>query len=248
MGSRPVCLVTGGTRNLGRQLCLEMARAGHDVALTYAQDAVAAERVSDEVRELGADALALQLDLGPSAAAASCVAAVMARFDRLDVLVNNAAIRPRKPLADITEADWRHVLDVNLNGPFFVSQAAAVPMRAAGSGSMIHISGLVALQGGGGGAAHIAASKAGLGGLNRALADELGPDGIRSNLVVPGRMETVRQNPASPGHVEDEIARTPMRRIGQVDDVASVCAFLASAASAYVTGQTLHVNGGLYKG
>jgi 3-oxoacyl-[acyl-carrier protein] reductase len=246
--TRPVALVTGGAKNLGRGTCLALARAGHDVALTYATDSTAADALCAELRTAGASALALQLELGPSAAADACVATVTDRFGRVDVVVNNAAVRPRKPLAEITDADWRAVLDVNLNGPFFLSRAAAASMVAQGSGSLIHISGLVAWQGGGGGAAHIATSKMGLLGMSRALADELGPHGVRSNVVVPGRMQTMRVNPAPPGKDADEAAATPLRRIGTVGDVASVCVFLASPEAAFVTGQTLHVNGGIYKG
>ena len=245
---RPVCLVTGGTKNLGRRICLAMAAAGYDIVLTYATDVTAAEAACDEARRAGAEAVPVPLRLGSAGGADECVAEVLDRFSRLDVLVNNAAIRPRKPLREITEADWQHVLDVNLTGPFFLSRAAAGPMCAQRSGVLIHVSGLVALQGGGGGAAHIATSKAGLVGLSRALADELGPHGIRSNVVVPGRMDTARSAPPPLGKIEAEIASTPLRRMGTVGDVASVCVFLASPDSAFMTGQTLHVNGGLYKG
>ena len=247
-GERPVAVVTGGGRNLGRAIGHALAATGHDVVLAYAYDAAAAAAVATELRSTGARAAAHPLELSRSDSATELVRQVTDSFGRLDVLVNNAAVRPRRPLLETTDDNWRHVLGVNLDGPFFLSRAAAPAMIERGVGSIVHISGLIAFQGGGGGGAPIAASKAGLSGLSRALADELGPYGIRSNVVVPGRMDTARARPADPEKVAGELAATPLRRIGTVEDVAGVCAWLASPAAAFVTGQVVHVNGGLLKG
>jgi 3-oxoacyl-[acyl-carrier protein] reductase len=245
---RPVAVVTGGGRNLGAAISRALAAAGHDVAVAYATDKDAAEGVAAGIRATGAAAAAFPLELAESASATELVRRVTATFGRLDVLVNNAAVRPRRPLLETTDEDWRHVLGVNLDGPFFLSRAAAPALIERGGGSIVHISGLIALQGGGGGGAPIAASKAGLSGLSRALADELGPHGIRSNVVVPGRMDTTRAHPADPETVAAELRATPLRRIGSVEDVAALCVWLASPAAAFVTGQLIHVNGGLVKG
>jgi 3-oxoacyl-[acyl-carrier protein] reductase len=224
-----------------------MAAAGHDVVLTYSSDPESAARVRDEIEELGRSALVVAADVADSASADACVDAAMRRFGRVDVLVNNAAIRPRRPLLEVTDDDWSRVVGVNLSGPFYLSRSCAPHMMKQGSGCLIHISGLAAFLGGGGGAVHIAASKAGLSGLSRALADELGPYGIRSNVIVPARMGTTRGEPVDPAKVEAEIRATPMARIGTVQDVAGLCVYLASAQASFVSGQMIHVNGGYFK-
>ncbi len=244
----PVCLVSGGGKNLGREICRRMAAAGYDVALTYVSDAASAESVANEVRALGRRALAVRVDTSVSAQVEAGVAEVVARVGPVEVLVNNAAVRPRRPLLDLSDEDWAYVLGINLNGAFYLSRAVAASMMAARRGSLIHISGLIAFLGGRGGGAHIATSKAGLSGLSRALADELGPYGVRSNVVVPARMQTEKAEGVDPGKVADEIRATPMGRIATVGDVAGMCVFLASPAAAFVSGQMLHVNGGIYKG
>jgi NAD(P)-dependent dehydrogenase (short-subunit alcohol dehydrogenase family) len=246
--TRPVALVTGATRNLGRQVCLTLAARGHDVALTYSSDEAGAERVVAEVEKIGREASAVQMEAADPASVSSAVATVMARHGRIDALVNNAAIRPRRPLFEITDDDWRSVIDVNLTGPFLVCRSVAPGMVERASGSIVNIAGLVAYQGGGGGAAHIAASKAGLIGLTRALADELGPHGVRANTVVPGRMKITRPEPVSEAKVTGEIAATALRRLASVEEVAATCAFLASTDASFITGQAIHVNGGFYKG
>jgi 3-oxoacyl-[acyl-carrier protein] reductase len=245
--TRPVALVTGATRNLGRQICLTLAARGHDVALTYSSDEAAADRVVAELEKLGREASAVQMEAADAGSVSSAVATVLAVHGRIDALVNNAAIRPRQPLFEITDDEWHHVIGVNLTGPFLVCRSVAPGMVKRGSGTIVNIAGLVAYQGGGGGAAHIAASKAGLIGLTRALADELGPHGIRANTVVPGRMKVTRPEPVNETKVTSEIAATALRRLASVEEVAAACAFLASADASFITGQTIHVNGGFYK-
>ena len=242
-----IALVTGGTKNLGRSVALTLAGQGYDVAVTYLSDADAAVAVCAEIAELGRTAHAVQMDLGDAASVADGVGSVLERAGWVNVLVNCAAIRPRRALLEITDDEWRRVIDVNLTGPFLVSRAVAPEMIAHHSGAIVNIAGLVAYIGGGGGAVHIAASKAGLLGLTRALADELGPYGIRVNTVVAGRMETTRAEPVTDAKVAREIAATSLRRVAAIEEVAATCAYLVSPAAAFVTGQAIHVNGGFYK-
>lgn len=242
-----VCLVTGGGRNLGRQLCLTMAERGYDIVLTVRSDRQPGDDVAREVAERGRRAVVVAAELTDSSSVDGVAATALEQFGRIDVAVNNAAIRPRAPLLELTDADWHRVLDVNLSAPFYLCRAVLPAMIRQGSGCLIAIAGLVGYLGGGGGAAHIAASKAGLLGLTRAVADEFGPYGVRANVVVPSRMDTTRSAPADPAKVEAEIQATPLRRKGSTADVASTCAFLASDEASFITGQAIHVNGGFFK-
>ena len=248
MEQHKLALVTGGGQNLGAEICRTLAAKGFDIAIIVREDLERARKVAEELKQCGVSATAHVADVADPQAARRCVREVLDRFGTVDVLVNAAAIRPRASLADTTDEAWARVMAVNLSGPFYMSQAVAPTMTERGDGVIINISGLVALQGGGGGAVPIAASKAGLIGLTRALADELGPKGIRANVVIPARMETVRASEPPGPKVADEIQHTSLRRIATTDDVASVVAFLAGDEARFITGQSIHVNGGFYKG
>jgi NAD(P)-dependent dehydrogenase (short-subunit alcohol dehydrogenase family) len=246
--NRKVALVTGAGFNLGRDIALRLATQGHDIGILVRADVDRAQAVADKIVAGGARAKVVAADVADPDAVNAAVRTVTDVLGPIQVLVNAAAIRPRAQLADTTNEAWDRIIGVNLSGPFYLCRAVAPWMVEHGDGAIVNISGLVALQGGGGGATPVAASKAGLIGLTRALADELGPSGVRANVVVPGRMQTQRSSEPPSEKVADEIRHTPLRRIATTAEVASVCSFLVSDEARYITGQLIHVNGGFYKG
>jgi 3-oxoacyl-[acyl-carrier protein] reductase len=237
-----VALVTGGGRNIGRRICLTLAEHGCDVVVNVRSNIAEATEVADAITAMGRRALPIAADVGSARAIGEMVRQAQQAFGRIDVLVNNAALLVHVPFLEMTEADWQAVLAVDLSGPVHACQAVLPLMLAQHSGSIVNITGTVAFTGTW---SHLAAAKAGLHGLTRGLAREFGQHGIRANVIVPSGMDTVREVPRDPRRAQAELAGTPLGRIGQPREVADVCAFLASDMSSYVTGQTIHVNGGL---
>lgn len=238
-----VALVTGGGRNIGRQICLTLAEHGCDVAVNVRSDLAAARAVAEEVSVMDRRAVPIAADVGDASAVGDMVDRIKAQLGRIDILVNSAAIRPHVKFLDLTEAIWQEVLAVDLSGPLHTCRAVLPLMVAQGSGSIINISGTVAFFGT---RPHLAAAKAGLHGLTRGLAREFGEYGIRVNIIVPSTIDTISAAPQDPERIGAEISRTPLHRLGRTRDVADVCAFLASDMSSFITGQTIHVNGGQY--
>ncbi len=236
-----VALVTGSGRRLGRETVLELARHGADVIVNARSNREEAEAVAREAEALGVRALALLADVGVEEQVNDMVAEALAHFGRIDVLINNAGIRPRDSFVEMSTSDWRQVMAVNLDGPFFCSKAVVPSMISSGGGRIINVSGLNAWSGSHW--PHVCASKMGALGLTRALAVELGPHNILVNLVVPGSWDfsATSIEDAAPGMGGREI---PLGRRGLPQELANVHVFLASEESSYVTGQTLHVNGG----
>ncbi len=241
-----MALVTGGQQGIGRAIAIEFAAAGADIALNYLDDRAAAEHVAAEVEQLGRRALLLQADVSVVAQAGAMAAAAARQLGRLDVLVNNAGIYPRVSMLEMREPDWDAVLDVNLKGTFFCSQAAARVMVAAGTpGGIINLASRAI--GGSVLGTHYSASKGGIVSLTRAMALELAPYRIRVNAIAPGLTDTAQPRY---GMTEAEIAAAsqalPLGRMATPADIAQTAAFLASGASALITGQVLHVNSGSY--
>lgn len=241
-----IALVTGAQQGIGRAIALALARAGADVGINYLDDRPAADKVLEEIRGAGRRAVVIQGDVGHPAEAQAMVARVAGELGGLDVLVNNAGVFPRVPFLEMRESDWDHVLDVNLKGGFFCAQAAARAMVAGGRrGSIINLASQ-AIRGSVRGV-HYSASKGGVVAMTRAMALELAPHGIRVNAIAPGLTDTAQPRY---GHDEAELqalARAvPLGRMALPDDIASVAVFLASDAAGYMTGQTVHVNGGSY--
>jgi len=240
-----VALITGGAgpNGLGFATARQMAAQGARVVivdLARAEPAAAAAR-------LGQGHLGLVADVTDKAACEAAAAEVVKAFDRIDILVNNAGITQPVKTLEITAADYDRILDVNLRGTLQMSQAALPAMRQQKAGSIICISSVSAQRGGGiFGGPHYSAAKAGVLGLARAMAREFGVDGIRVNCITPGLIETdITQGKLTPDR-KKEIAETiPLARLGRADDVAGACVFLASDLSAYCTGITLDVNGGM---
>ena len=236
-----VAIVTGAARNIGRSIALDLAAGGAGVALIGRSDVAVLDSVAAEIFEQGGKALAVQADITKADDVKRMVAETLAHFGRLDILVNNAGIRPEAPLADITLEDWRHVMAVSLEGPFLACQAA-LPALEKTKGTIVNIGGLTAYTGAMH-RAHVVAAKAGLDGLTKALAVELAEKGITVNCVSPGMINTARAG-AEPAHRKTRT--TPLGRRGAPEEVAAMVRYLAGPNGRYITGQTIHVNGGVF--
>jgi 3-oxoacyl-[acyl-carrier protein] reductase len=234
-----VALVTGGSRGIGKQIAIELAQAGADVAVAYRSGRDEADTVVQAVEQAGRRAVALAADLSDPDQAQSLVSLATQALGAVDILVNNAGINPSKPLADLTAKDWRETIDVNLSSVFYVTQAALPSMRERGWGRIIILSSVAAQLGGVIGP-HYAASKAGLLGLMHGYASQLVKEGITANAIAPALVETdmLKGNDAI---TPDKI---PVGRFGRPEEVASVAVMLAG--NGYITGQTINVNGGWY--
>lgn len=238
-------IVTGASRGVGRGVAIELARAGCRVAVNYRAAADLAISTVREIEALGGDAFAVQADVSLADDVTRLFDEVSARWSRVHVMVNNAGMQTWGPLVDVTEADWDHVIDTNLKGCFLGTQAAARHMRAHGGGAIVNI---------GSGSNKVpfpklsayTASKGGIEMLTRAAAVELGPDGIRVNCVAPGAIEIERTRAEAPDYAAVWGRVTPLRRVGSPADVGRAVVFLASENAAFITGQTIWVDGGLF--
>ena len=238
-----VALVTGAGRNIGRAIALALAEGGAAVAVNARRSQAEVDAVAAEIEAAGGRSLAVLADGTDPAAVARMVDAAQARLGRIDILVNNAAVRDVSSLEDIDFARWREVTGVILDGAFVVTKACLGNLRA-GGGTIVNIGGLSAHTGAAG-RPHVVAAKAGLVGLTRALAHDLAGDGVTVNCVVPGLIDTVRGEASGPrsAHAGRESA---LGRRGTPKEVAAAVRFLAGPGARYVTGQTLHVSGGAF--
>jgi 3-oxoacyl-[acyl-carrier protein] reductase len=235
-------LVTGASRGIGRAVALQLAERGAVVAATYHRDHAAATHLRAELNELGDEHLVLQADVSDAAAARRVVDLALDRFERLDIVVNNAGVISHRKLEQLTPDEWRRVVDTNLTGTYLVTRAAVAHL--ADGASIVNVTSAVATRGMAA-AAHYTASKAGLIGLTRALCKELGPRGIRVNAVAPGIIETDQAAGLNEAARAKYQAMTSLQRLGTADEVANAIVFLASDASSYVSGLTLVVDGGI---
>jgi 3-oxoacyl-[acyl-carrier protein] reductase len=239
-----VALVTGAGRNIGRAIALALADAGAKVAVNVRANVGEGERVVDEIDARGGDAFLVRADVTQRADVDAMIAAIAQRFGRLDILVNNAAVRREAAFADLSYADWRMALAVCVDGAFHCTQAALSLLRASEAAAVINIGGMTAhtgaLQ-----RAHVVTAKAALGGLTRALAHELAQFGITVNCVSPGMIDTVRSvDSTTPAHHADH--KPLLDRRGAPGEIASAVVWLAGPGGRFTTGQTLHLNGGAY--
>lgn len=240
-----VALVTGAGRNIGRAIALHLARDGAAIVVNGRADRAAIEAVAAEITATGGRALTCLADVTDPTAVAAMVEAAASRFGGIDIAVSNAGLRRQTPFLDMPLAEWREILSVALDGAFILAQAVVPQMIRRGGGALVGLSG-ISTHVGTPNRAHVSASKAGLEGLMRALAVELAPHGIRCNCVAPGTIDTVRG--ASAGARPGIVAPTgvPLGRRGTVEEIAAVVRLLAGPEGGYVTGQTIHVNGGLF--
>ena len=247
-------LITGASRNIGRAIALAYAAEGADLVLNTRANREELEAVAAECRKAGVRVVTALADVADATAVDAMVARAVAELGPIDVLVCNAAIRPHKSLAETSLEDWHHVLGVNLHSAFYLARAVVPGMKERRRGSIIALGGLSSLTGRPNTAA-VTAAKTGVLGLIRALAAELGPSGIRANVVMPGFIDTERRYAEwypefqkSPPGSPEQLKQIPLGRLGRPEDIADACVFLASDASAYVTGDTLRVMGGRFIG
>jgi 3-oxoacyl-[acyl-carrier protein] reductase len=237
-----VAIVTGAGKNIGRAIALALADAGAKVAVNGRSDRGSVDKVVSEIASRGGEAIAVMADVSDETAVKRLVDATVDRFGRLDILVNNAAARPEKPFAELTFADWRAVLGVILDGAFLTARAAFPHLERGGEGAVVNIGGMSANTGAKG-RPHVIAAKVGLIGLTRALAHDFAAAKITVNCVAPGIIATARQGPTPQHHL---LAKTLAGRQGTPEEIAAAVRFLAGPGARYITGQTLHVNGGTY--
>jgi 3-oxoacyl-[acyl-carrier protein] reductase len=233
-------LVTGGSRGIGREITLALARAGADVVACYRSDGEHVQELARELKQLPGDHHLVRCDVSKPDEVASLVAECRARYGHLDVVVNNAGVISHVPIDELTQPEWQRVLDTNLTAAYLVTQTA-LPLLRPGA-SVVNIGSRVAtvgipLR------VHYTAAKAGMIGLTRSLAKELGPRGIRVNLIAPGVIDTGTDLPAAVRERYESM--TSVRRLGRPAEIAAVVCFLASELASYVTGETINVDGGI---
>jgi 3-oxoacyl-[acyl-carrier protein] reductase len=241
-GNRPrVALVTGGGRNIGRAIALELGSFGFDVGLLVRSDLDAAEGAADELRALGRRSVALAADVRDASAVTTMADRVRSELGPPTVLVNGAALRKETPFLEMSHDEWREIIDIVVDGAFVCSREVLPDMLAAGWGRIVMIGGLSG-QTGAVQRAHVVTAKAAVVGLTKALALEFAENNITVNAVSPGMIDTVRSGSEPKHHGE---RRIPVGRLGKPQEVAAAVRFLVSDEAAFITGQTVNVNGGL---
>ncbi len=242
--SGKAAVVTGGSRGIGKAIALRLAEQGADICLSYQANQEAANATAKEIEAKGRKAVHLQADVTQQEAAEALVKVALDAFGKVDILVNNAGITRDDLIMRMKPEDWRDVLETNLFGAFWTLKAVTRPMLRAKSGRIINITS-VSGQAGQMGQANYSSAKAGLIGLTKAAARELGSRGITVNAVAPGFVLTELTQDLSPELQQMAIDRTPLGRFGTTEEMANAVAFLASDEAAYITGQVLAVDGGL---
>ncbi len=239
-----VALVTGGSRGIGRAVALALADAGARVIINYAGNLTAANAVVEQITTCGGEALAIQADVALAAQVDEMMQQALTRFERLDILVNNAGIARDNLIVRMKEEEWDQVLDTNLKGVYLCSKAVARPMMKQRYGRIINISSVVGRIGNAG-QVNYAAAKAGIFGITKSLAKELGSRNITVNAIAPGYIATDMTAGLSETVKEELQRQIPLQRLGNPEDIAAAVVFLASEAAGYISGQTLGVDGGM---
>jgi 3-oxoacyl-[acyl-carrier protein] reductase len=241
-----VAIVTGAGRNIGRAISLALAKDGASVLVNARSNRAEAEAVAREIEAAGCKALVHIGDVADAKAVQAMADAAMKHFGRIDILVNNAALRREKPFAEMSYAEWREIMNVTLDGTFHCVKACLPGLRQSGAGTIVNIGGLSAHTGAKD-RAHVVTAKAGIVGFTRALAHDLAADGITVNCVVPGLIGTPRpKDKPEPAH--HLIHQTITGERGKPEDVAALVRFLCGPAARYINGQAIHANGGAYLG
>jgi 3-oxoacyl-[acyl-carrier protein] reductase len=245
MAGGKVAVVTGSAMNIGRAIALALARDGHRIMVTARSSAADCEHTAALIAEAGGEAAVHLADISDAAQASGLIDAAVRRFGRLDVLVNNASVRRQTKFADLTSNEWREILGATLDGAFYCAHAAAPHIAAAGGGSIVNLGGISAHTGATG-RVHAVTAKAGMVGLTRALAKELAPDNITVNIVVPGSIATIRGAAAGGNSGRANLPDNLVGRQGYPEEIAEMVRYLCTAPARFITGQTIHVNGGAF--
>lgn len=238
--TKKIALVTGGSRGIGKECALELARAGYDTIINYVGNEEAAKATVEEIKALGVESYAARFDIADKEAVEKGIAEIIAKFGRIDVLVNNAGITRDGLFIRMSAENWEAVINTNLNSAYYVSNPVVKLMMKQRSGAIINMASISGVYGNAG-QANYSAAKAGLIGLTKSLAKELGSRGIRVNAVAPGFIKTDMTKDLNLSGIEEHI---PLKRLGEVSDIAKTVKFLAVDAN-YITGQVLQVDGGL---
>ena len=238
--SEKLALVTGASRGIGKACAIELAKAGYDVIINYAGNVDAANKTVEEIKTLGVDAAAYKFDVSNPEEVNANIAEIIEKYGRIDILVNNAGITRDGLFMRMSEENWNAVINTNLSSAFYVSQPVVKVMMKQRSGAIVNMASVVGVSGNAG-QANYSAAKAGLIGLTKTLAKELGSRGIRVNAVAPGFINTDMTKDLDTSKFMDFI---PLKRLGEPEDIAKAVKFLAADAQ-YVTGQVLEVDGGL---
>ncbi|MGG4503314.1 3-oxoacyl-[acyl-carrier-protein] reductase [Paenibacillus polymyxa] len=243
--SGKIALVTGASRGIGRSIALALAEAGANVAVNYAGSEAAATEVAELIRAKGVEAITVQANVGRAEEADQLIKDVVGAWGKIDILVNNAGITRDNLIMRMKEEEFDQVIETNLKGVFNCLKAATRPMMKQRSGRIINISSVVGVLGNAGQANYVAA-KAGVIGLTKSSARELASRGITVNCVAPGFIDTEMTQVLADDLRDNMLSGIPLARLGRPEEIADVVLFLASDASSYMTGQTLHVDGGMY--
>jgi 3-oxoacyl-[acyl-carrier protein] reductase len=242
-----VAIVTGAGKNIGKAIALALAEDGAAVVVNGRGDRPIVEATAAEIRAAGGRALPFLADVSKPDQVAAMVAAAVREFGGIDVAVGNAGLRRQTPFLEMTFEEWREILSVALDGAFILTRAVVPEMVKRGGGAIVGLSG-ISHHAGSVGRVHVNASKAGLEGFLRGLAKELAPHGITANAVAPGSIDTVRGASAGGPGGRGHMGAIPLGRQGRPEEIAAIVSFLVGPDGRYITGQTIHVNGGLYFG
>lgn len=236
-------LITGSGRNIGRAAALALAKQGMNVAINGSSNQEACEIVANEVREIGPEAIVVMGDVGDLNALNNIVSEAVKAFGHVDVLVNNAAVRPNSPFLETNEDEWARILDIDFHAARRLAKACLPAMIDNGWGRIINFAGMNAIHGYNG-RAPVSVSKHASWGLTKSLAKEFGAKGITTNIISPGPIRPDEADPEMRAHIEGMVGRVPIGRLGEADEVAAMVALLASEDGAFINGQLLQVNGG----
>ena len=241
---QPVAVVTGSSRGIGRAIALKLAAEGYSVVINYLSQAEQAEELRLEISKLNGTAITVSADVSDSQEATRLIDVAVQEFGSIDLLVNNAGINRDQLILRMSDEDWAKILNTNLNAAFYCSRAALKHMVRKKRGNLIHISSVVGISGNAG-QSHYAAAKAALLGFSASIAKEYGMRGIRSNVIAPGFIQSDMTDTLSSDMKQQIFSGISLGRFGSPEDVAEVVAFIASEQAAYITGQSLRIDGGL---
>lgn len=238
-------IITGGSRGIGKEVALHLASLGADIAISYNSNADAANKVIEEIRSMGRKAIAMKADVGKKEQVEEFVGEVLEQYGNIDILVNNAGITRDNLLLRMKEEEWDEVLNTNLKGVFLMTKRVLRKMIKNKRGKIINITSIVGVIGNAG-QANYSASKAGLIGFTKSVAKEVAVRGIQVNAIAPGFIET-EMTDVLPENIKDELINAiPSRKLGKPEDIAYLVGYLSSELSNYITGQIIHVDGGMY--